>query len=172
MFSISLPRTLALCAFDLYLAGVDDLLLRLGVSLLAEAQHDLLRLDAEGLQQDFKAIISRLPTERVLLAAISTRVPLRSNRLLEVKMGLERGTLRTVLGEEGDEGQEEEGERQEEESGHHCGGKLPLGERPKGVPAWDVAVEEGAGGRAYDSPEATPMAADRCEANPVREESA
>lgn len=44
-FTISCERTLALCAYDLLLAGVDDLLLRLGVALLAEAQ---VKIDVGG----------------------------------------------------------------------------------------------------------------------------
>ena len=93
VYAISCSKELALSAYDLFLAGVDDILLRLGVALLAEAQDELLALDSEGLQLHFKKVIASKPTYRVLLGAISTPVPPDSNRLLKVKLDLEMGLL-------------------------------------------------------------------------------
>jgi hypothetical protein len=72
---------------------VDDILLRLGLALLAEAQEEILLLDGEGLQLNFKRIIARLPADRIIVGALSTRVPVDSNSLRDIKHDLERGVL-------------------------------------------------------------------------------
>jgi hypothetical protein len=86
-FIVTCPGELALCLLDLLVAGIDDIMIRAGLSLLTVLQHKLLRLDFEGLHENFKNYSLRADPTFVMLQAL--KIPPQSKcDILHVSLSL------------------------------------------------------------------------------------
>lgn len=76
-FIVTCPGELSLCMIDLLVAGVDDAMLRIGLGLLKVLEGKLLKLDFEGLHQQFKHLVSTVDPYDVIIQGIPIVVPRR-----------------------------------------------------------------------------------------------
>ena len=71
LFSISLDLTLALSVVDLFLAEVDDIMVRIGLAILTLLQKDILDMvDLEEVMLKFKGLVKALKPKEVILRAL------------------------------------------------------------------------------------------------------
>lgn len=69
-FIVTCPGELSLCVFDLLLAGFDDIMIRIGLGLLVVLEEKLLKLDFEGLHQQFKQLVMLVDPYLVMVHAL------------------------------------------------------------------------------------------------------
>lgn len=82
-FIVTSPGELSNCVLDLLIAGFEDIMIRVGLGLLKVLEDKLLRLDFEGLHQQFKHLVMTLDSYEIMVQALPIVVPRRMS-LLEV----------------------------------------------------------------------------------------
>jgi hypothetical protein len=81
-FIVTSPGELSYCVLDLLIAGFEDIMIRVGLGLLRVLEEKLLRLDFEGLHQQFKHLVMTLDPYEIMVQALPIVVP-RQTSLLE-----------------------------------------------------------------------------------------
>lgn len=69
-FVVTCPGEMAMCVIDLILGGVNDIMIRVGLSLLTALQHRLIRLNFEKLHEQFKDYCMKADLVYVIVNAL------------------------------------------------------------------------------------------------------
>lgn len=83
LYTISFNRNVSLCIMDLFLLGLEEVMLRIGISVLRLLEDEVLELDFESLHLNFKRMVRNLPPDKIVLGALMLTVPEGSDTLLE-----------------------------------------------------------------------------------------
>lgn len=80
-FIVSSPGELSLCILDLLIAGFDNIMIRVGLSLLDFLEEKILQLDFEGLHQKFKFLMTNADPIVIMANAIKMKLDTEVNYL-------------------------------------------------------------------------------------------
>lgn len=80
-FIVSSPGELSLCVLDLLIAGFDNIMIRVGLSLLDFLEEKILQLDFEGLHQKFKFLMTNADPIVIMANAIKMKLDTEVNYL-------------------------------------------------------------------------------------------
>lgn len=74
-FIVTCPGELSSCVLDLMLVGFDDIMIRVGLAMLDHLEDQLLKLDLETMQLEFKPLASKADPYDVMFRALTIPVP-------------------------------------------------------------------------------------------------
>ena len=111
-YLLSNPGNLSKCVIDMLLVNVKDTLLRVGIGILADIKSQLMHLDIDHLQEQFKISVLGVRTVDVLHTAFMLKPPSSLDCEVELLKRLDPATC--IYEEEEEEGESEEGQEVEE----------------------------------------------------------